>query len=120
VLLLQQLLLFRCVVCSYCIFPDYCSRALQFSIPSGVFKYLAVVLFFWSKRQGPLCDLGSFIPAVLLHWRESESTCSGESSAGSETDTHHRHTQRHIHTSSASCDALHILLLVIGKSYILA
>lgn len=37
-----------------------------------VFKYLVVVLLFWSRRQGPLCDLGSFIPAVLLHWREIE------------------------------------------------
>lgn len=86
--------------------------------PAGcVVNYSAVVLLFWSKRQGPLCDLGSFIPAVLLHWRDR--TSSGESSAGSETDTHHRHTQRHIHASSASCDAFHILMLVISESYIL-
>jgi hypothetical protein len=35
-----------------------------------VVKYLVVVLLFWSRRQGPLCDLGSFIPAVSLHQRD--------------------------------------------------
>lgn len=49
-----------------------------------------------------------------LQSRQLDSRClfqipessSGESSAGSKTDTHQRHTLRHNHSSSASCDGI--------------
>lgn len=77
---------------------------------------VAPVLLSCSRKARPLCDLGSSIPAVLLHWRHERAV---ESAAGSETDTHQRHTQRHIHTSSASCDAVNNGMLETDESYTL-